>query len=325
MVILPDLARVLLLCVFTFAGSVKLLAFRRTARVVATFGFRPPIPELAAVGLPLVELTAAALLALDALARWGAGLCLILLIAFSCAIVFNLFAGRRPTCHCFGDVGAGSINWSHVTRNCVLAACAVVVLLGKDPDPSCVWPNCVGLNASAALIAGFTAALAFALQLSVHAAATVRSAHAAQQIHTGSLIGSAAANFALPSVAGGTVSLSELVARGAPVLLLFSYSGCASCKRLMRRLANSRPPTPPLTIAVLSCGDDVAAALESERPPGAVLLLDRDRRILRSYRGTAVPSAVLVGSDSTILSDLVVGEAAALELLASIGCPTAAP
>src|SRR5262249_25066090 len=62
-----------------------------------------------------------------------------LLLLFSVGIGVNLAVGRRPNCHCFGQLAASPIGWPTLTRNLALAAVAGWV----------VWQGQHGAGASA--------------------------------------------------------------------------------------------------------------------------------------------------------------------------------
>ena len=62
---------------------------------------------------------------LPAASAWAAAVgMLVLLAVFTAAIVFNLLKGRRPSCNCFGQLGAKPISAGSVVRNAVLGVLA---------------------------------------------------------------------------------------------------------------------------------------------------------------------------------------------------------
>ena len=84
---------------------------------------------LVAAGLPVAELTCAVLLlTADPGATVGAVASALLLAAFTVAIAVNLLQGRRPDCHCFGQLDTGETGWLTVGRNAVLIVIALVPL-----------------------------------------------------------------------------------------------------------------------------------------------------------------------------------------------------
>lgn len=87
-------------------------------------------PELAIPVLPWVEIIIGALL-MTRVQTTAIGLsALVLLCSFSGLILANLLAGHRPVCACFGNFRPRPLGWRHLFRNGVLAALAVISMLG---------------------------------------------------------------------------------------------------------------------------------------------------------------------------------------------------
>lgn len=80
--------------------------------------------------LPLAELAVAATLLPSSTAWWGALGALALLSLFLVGITYNLARGRKPDCHCFGQLHSAPAGWKTLARNGVLAAVAGFVLWG---------------------------------------------------------------------------------------------------------------------------------------------------------------------------------------------------
>src|SRR5438093_6407544 len=98
------LARVVLAGVFGVAALAK-LADREGSRVaMGEFGVPERFAGPLAVLLPAAELTVAVTLLLTPTARGGAVAALALLALFIAAIGANLARGRKPDCHCFGQL-----------------------------------------------------------------------------------------------------------------------------------------------------------------------------------------------------------------------------
>src|SRR3954471_7176668 len=121
-------ARLLLAGVFIVAGIGKLAdpsGFRGTLR-----GFRvgEPLARIGAVALPVAELATAAALLVQPLAIWGAAAALLLLTAFTGAIVNALARGDAPDCGCFGPLQSAAVSRRQVVRNAVLGGLAVFVV-----------------------------------------------------------------------------------------------------------------------------------------------------------------------------------------------------
>jgi len=110
------------------------------------------------------------------------------------------------------------------------------------------------------------------------------------------LLGQPAADFALRSVAGPNVRLSEY--RGDVVLLSFWGSRCGQCApqlAALDRLQATYGSAGLVTLGVNVDDDqDAAKAFADGRHLGFALLLDPAKAVARSYRVDALPMVVLV-------------------------------
>ena len=107
---------------FVVAGASKLAAgptWPVTARDMGAPGFTIPL-------VPWVELAVGAALVAQLAAPTPAIAALVLLVAFTTLIAVRLARGERPSCACFGAWSAEPIGPTHVVRNVVLMALAVV-------------------------------------------------------------------------------------------------------------------------------------------------------------------------------------------------------
>src|ERR1019366_10132460 len=128
MQVLLLVTRVLLAAVFVVAGWGKLADPKGSRESMDDFGVPHSLGPLLAFLLPLAELASAIALIPVASAWWGAAGVLALLVLFMAAIGVNLARGRRPNCHCFGQLHSAPVGWKTLARNTVLSALAVLVL-----------------------------------------------------------------------------------------------------------------------------------------------------------------------------------------------------
>src|SRR3954454_4906046 len=120
--------RLVLAGVFLVAGVGKLTdlpGFRETLRA---FGASERLVPIGAVALPIAELATAAALLVQPLAIWGAAAALLLLTAFTGAIVNALARGDAPDCGWLGPLQSASVSRRQVVRNAVLGGLAVFVV-----------------------------------------------------------------------------------------------------------------------------------------------------------------------------------------------------
>src|SRR5918994_808145 len=137
-------ARLLLALIFLVAGVAKLADRAGSRQAVVDFGLPARLATPLGVLLPLAELAVAAALVPISTAWWGAVGALALLLLFVLGIAVNLARGRKPDCHCFGQLHSAPAGWKTLLRNGVLAAVAgFVVWEGRDSGGG-VGPSALG-------------------------------------------------------------------------------------------------------------------------------------------------------------------------------------
>lgn len=320
------LARILLAALFGFAGIAKLLDLKGSKKAMEDFGVPEWLAGPTGYCLPIVEILVACLLIPARTASWGALGSVVLLTVFVIGIAVNMARGKRPDCHCFGQLHSEPIGISTLLRNVFLAAVAGGLL----------WmaPNQPGLSLSAAMnmiFAGHTIISAFGVGLVLALAAqayltfhlfrqngrlllrieALESAHgpvlqpAASQ-RAGLPIGSPAPRFELSLARGRTGSLDRLLELGKPVLLLFSDAACGPCKALMPELVGwQRQHAEKLTFALVTRG--VSKEKSSGLPDLEHIFIQEDREVAAKYLAFGTPSAILVGKDGLVGSSIAAG------------------
>src|SRR5690242_15962461 len=114
-------SRLLLTLVFLVAGLAKLADLSESRKAMVDFGVPAFLVAHLGIGLPLTELTIAIALLPASTAWWGAIGTLALLLIFIAAISYNLARGRKPDCHCFGQIHSEPVGWPTLFRNSLLA------------------------------------------------------------------------------------------------------------------------------------------------------------------------------------------------------------
>jgi peroxiredoxin/uncharacterized membrane protein YphA (DoxX/SURF4 family) len=333
-------ARLLLAAVFLVAGVAKLVDRAGARKAAADFGLPDRLATPVAFVLPLAELAVAAALIPTATAWWGAVGALLLLLLFAAGIAANLARGRKPDCHCFGQLHSAPAGRPTLARNVALAGVAgLVVWQGPDEaGPSAVaWlgdlttGELIGLVA-AALLAMAVAGLAGlvlnlmhqngrlllrieALETSVGGAREAGAEAAVQE--PGLPVGTPAPPFSLPGLHGEILTLDFLRAAEKPVLLLFSDPGCAPCDALLPEVGRwQREHQETLTTALISRGDPEANRAKAGEHGVKNVLVEEAREVSAAYGEVGTPSAVVIHPDGTIGSPLA-GGADAIRALVS--------
>jgi methylamine dehydrogenase accessory protein MauD len=321
--------RLVLAVVFLVAGMAKLADREGSRSALVGFGIAEWLARPMAVLLPLVELVVAGALLPENTAWWSAAGALVLLAAFMVAISVSLARGRTPDCHCFGQIHSAPAGLSTLGRNGVLAAAAAVVV-AQGPDgagPSAVSGlSALNAGAWAALAAGVvTLALAVGgwlilallrqhgrLLLRVEALeARLRQVGltdaAAELPFVGLPVGARAPAFDLPELSGSSVSLDQLLARGRPVLLLFSEPQCRPCAELLPLVSRWQDADRErLSVVVISQGEPTANG-ELTSLGIRDVLLQAEREVAAAYEVPGTPGAVLIEPGGGIASAVALG------------------
>jgi thiol-disulfide isomerase/thioredoxin len=263
------------------------------------------------------------------------------LLIFVAGIGYNLARGRTPDCHCFGQLHSAPAGWSTLIRNLVLAALAALVVLVGPSTVAFDLGNWLGTLAPPQRIELIGGLVVLVMLIGIFwlvwqvlrqqgrlllrlEAVEARLAEAGLGVQAGSAaqlgleIGQLAPSFRLTSVQGETLGLSDLLARGKPVLLLFANPGCGPCAALLPEVGRwQRDYVNKLTVAVISQG-----SLETNRGKFKAhgitqVLLQQEREVQSAYQVTGTPSAVLIGADGNIASRLAQGADAIRGLVAS--------
>src|SRR5215217_8757325 len=151
------LARLLLFLVFVVAALAKLADRKGSKEAIIDFGLPSSLAGSLGLLLPLAEVAVAIALIPASTALWGAVGALALLLLFVVGIGVNLARGRKPDCHCFGQLHSAPAGWSTLARNGALAALAGFVLwAGYDGvGPSAVsWLGTLSAAQIAGLVVG---------------------------------------------------------------------------------------------------------------------------------------------------------------------------
>jgi peroxiredoxin/uncharacterized membrane protein YphA (DoxX/SURF4 family) len=324
------ISRLLLAAVFVVSGFAKLFDFPGSKKSMGDFGVPKPLTASAAVLLPLAELTFAIFLLLDSWAWWGAAGVGALLAVFIIGIGISLARGRKPNCHCFGQLSAAPVGWKTLVRNFALLALAGLIL-SRDPE-SVAWPAVgplsrfeillVSLTGVLLLLAGGTLWLLFHM-LRQNGRLLLRLETVEKKLNIdpnaaeipGIPVGDPAPAFELSDLGGETVSLKALSKPGLPVLLVFAEPSCGACEELQPKLAQwQREYSDRLTIVPVSRGHAEANRDRGKRNGVTGIVLQKDREVWDAYQVTATPSAVLI-KEGKIASPLVAGGDAIRDLV----------
>lgn len=250
-------ARFSLAAIFGVAALAK-LADRSGART-ALIAFGVPRAAAPIVGTALIATEFGIATLLVAGNRAGAVMAVSMLAGFAAMVLANLVGGRRPECHCFGQLSSGPLGWPTLARNGSFAALAAFVALdGQFGCPLTVF----GI-----------------VMLALWLGPTARRRWMART--------SAAGSLALPDRAGNIWTLDKLRETRRPLVLVFSQPGCGACELLLPEVARWQDElTGRVSVALVNGGP------AGHRVP--IELVDERRVAFAAFGITATPSAVLI-------------------------------
>jgi peroxiredoxin/uncharacterized membrane protein YphA (DoxX/SURF4 family) len=326
------IARLVLAGVFALAGVAKLSDLEGSRKAIIDFGLPAVLASPLALLLPLAELAVAAALIPASTAWWSA---LGLLMLFVVGISLNLARGRKPDCHCFGQLHSAPAGWKTLARNGVLAAVAGFVLwegYGVAGPSAISWLGALSAAQLLALVGGvlvlsllagqwwFLAHLLRqngrllvrleAVEESVAAGGGLALSQNGTALHQaeGLPVGSEAPEFGLSGLHGETLTLEALRASGKPVLLFFTDPGCGPCNAMLPDVGRwQEEHAQKLTLALLSRGEVEESKTKAQEHGLKSVLVQKDWEVSESYDVRGTPSAVLISPEGKISSPVAGG------------------
>ena len=341
------IVRLILALVFLVAGVAKLADRAGSRQALIDFGVPKSLTTPLGILLPLAELAVAVALIPTSTAWWGALGALALLVLFVAGISINLARGRKPDCHCFGQLHSAPVGWSTLLRNGVLAAVAGLILWeGREGvGPSAVsWLGALS-SVQLLLLAGGLFALGllavegwFLIHLlrqngrllvrlelleqrvaSGEGAAPEAEAPQAEP-EAGLPVSTEAPAFSLRGLYGETLTLEALRARGKPVMLLFTDPNCGPCTAMLPELGRwQQEHAGRLTVTLISRGTPEENRTKSAEHGLTSVLLQGDWEVSEAYQVAGTPSAVIVEPDGKVGSPVAAGPEAIRSLVARTG------
>jgi peroxiredoxin/uncharacterized membrane protein YphA (DoxX/SURF4 family) len=324
-------ARLFLAAVFAVAGVAKLVDRAGARRSARAFGVPDALAPAFAVLLPAAELICAAALVPARSASWGAAGALILLVLFIAAIVVNMALGRRPDCHCFGQLHSSPAGWKTLSRNVALAAIAWYVGSGFSRTYPSLTLDTTALLVLVVAAQAVIGAVLFYQVLRQNGRMLLRLDAIEAQLGLGERknepalagleAGSVAPDFRLARLDGGTATLASLWEDGRSVILFFTEPNCQGCDELLPQVGKwQHEHTDRVTVVPVSRGDVQANRTKARAHNIQGMLLQKDREVADAFRADRTPSALLVTAGQ-ISSPLALGPDAIRALLKQATMP----
>jgi len=333
------IARVLLAGVFAVAGITKLADRSGSRQAIIDFGLPSALAAPLGLLLPLAELAVAAALIPTSTALWGAMGAMVLLLLFVVGIAVNLAHGRKPDCHCFGQLHSAPAGWKTLARNGALAAVASFILWqgwnnGGDVGPSAIaWLGALTTAQLLGLVGGVVVLALLAgqwwflvhllrqngrllVRLEAVEATFAQGGGVVAPSANGTLVdqaeglpvGSPAPEFGLSGLHGETLTLDALRSSGKPVMALFTAPGCGPCNALLPDVGRwQEEHAQKLTVALVSRGEVEENKTKASEHALKNVLLQNDWEVSESYEVRGTPSAVLIAPDGKVASPVAGG------------------
>jgi peroxiredoxin len=351
-------ARLLLAATLLLAGAAKLADRAGSRKAIIDFGLPAALAPTLGLLVPVAELLTAVLLLPLATAWIGAIGAATLLLVFMGLIGYNLALGRRPECHCFGQIHSEPVGWLTMVRNVVLAALAGLVVW-QGPErvgvSAFAWlgdltiGEAVGLVLGVLGLAGVAALTWFLTQIlaqqgriltrlealearpaggPVPTASPTTARNGTPAAPQGLPVGAPAPAFTLPDLEGRRTSLADLLAPRKPVLLLFVDPNCGPCSALLPEAANwPREHSDMFTLVLMSRGTPKDNRKKVAGNHGfRHVLLQEKYEVSERYSTLGTPSAVLVRPDGRMASFVAPGADAIKALVArTVASPASTP
>lgn len=308
MLLTTVLLRIALSAIFGVAGVTKLVDPRGTRDAVKNFGAPEPLAPALSLALPIVELLIAAGLLFANTTAASALAALSILVLFVVAISVNLARGHTHDCHCFGQIYSRPLGWPTLARNVIFALGAFFVWWRASTQTSSSIPaGLAQLNSSewVLLLNSIAAIVAVLIYLQRR---QKQSAVETPQAAPGLPLDSVAPSFELAAYAGGTISLTQLLAYGKPVLLIFTNPTCGPCVVLFAEVKDwQETHSEQLTIALISFGTIKENFVNVARNRLGHVLLQQQREVAERYGANVTPTAVVVDTKGRIASPIAAG------------------
>jgi thiol-disulfide isomerase/thioredoxin/uncharacterized membrane protein YphA (DoxX/SURF4 family) len=332
------IARLVLAVVFILAGVGKLSDLKGSRKAITEFGLPAVLASPLALLLPLAELGVGAALIAASSAWWGALAALGLLVLFVVGISINLARGRKPDCHCFGQLHSAPAGWKTLARNGVLAAVAGFVLWagyeGGGAGPSALfWLGALSTAQLLGLLGGVVVLSLLAGQwwflvhlLRQNGRLLVRleaveatlaegpSVLSPSQNGTpvrqaeGLPVGTEAPQFNLSGLYGESITLAALRSSDKPVMLLFTDPGCGPCNAMLPEVGRwQEEHEKKLTLSLVSRGEVEENKTKAQEHALKNVVLQKDWEVSEAYQVRGTPSAVLISADGKIASPVAGG------------------
>lgn len=330
--------RIGLAAIFGLAGISKFLDLDGSEKAFKDFGVPAAIARPSSIALSVLEIIIAGLF-LSRATSWFAALgALFLLILFVGQMIYQMAKGNAPDCHCFGQLHSEPVGKKSLIRNIAFALPAgFMVFQGRENQGLNVAERSSDLMQLifGVAIMAFLAVVVFHLRkISEQQSEIMKRMDVMELVardggevtrdeaghpHGGLPIGTVFPDFALPDLAGNTVSLTDLRSANLPVLFLFVSPTCNPCKALVPEFEQWQDDLrDKVKLVFVTTGKAEENAEKFAGEASKLLLVQKERELSDIVKAQWTPTAVLMDRHGRIASHVAAGDAAIRELVAKI-------
>ncbi len=336
--------RLFLAGIFVLAGVGKLLDLEGSKKAVEGFGVPEGLSKPAAVLLPIAELVIAVLLLFVQTSWLGAIAGGALLLVFVGGMLWQMWQGNAPDCHCFGQIHSEPVSKKSLARNVAFVLLAGFLVVqgqanqGLDIlDSSNDFGETSGMQIILGLaVLGFLAAIVYflktiseqqtqimrrieVLELLSHESGKEIERDDVSDPATGFPIGSLVPEFELPNLAGEKVSFETILPSDNPTLLFFVSPSCNPCEALIPDFKQWQMDLGKgLNFAFISAGKAKDNLKKFGEEGFENMYLQDDNEISELFGAEWTPTAILINADRTLASRPAAGDTAIKEIVENI-------
>lgn len=344
MEILLLIIRLFLFGIFALAGIGKLYDLEGSKKAVEAFGVPESLSKGAAILLPLLEIAIAISLLFVQTSWYGAMAGAALLTIFVAGMLWQMWQGNAPDCHCFGQIHSEPVSKKSLLRNAAFVVLAVfLIITGSENQGLDILSNSNNFSEANAMqiilgfvVVGFLAAIVFFLKkISEQQTQIMRRIEVLELISheggkeverddvndpaTGLPIGSMVPAFEIPNIEGVKTSFERILPSDNPTLLVFVSPSCNPCEALIPEFQQwQKDLGKRVNFAFISSGEAKDNEKKFGEPGFENLFLQEENEISELFGAEWTPTAILVNADRTLASRPAAGDTAIRELVEKV-------
>ncbi len=337
--------RLFLFGIFALAGIAKLFDLDGSEKAVEGFGVPAVLAKPISILLPIAEVVIAILLLFTQTSWFGAVGGSALLLVFVGGMLWQMWQGNAPDCHCFGQVHSEPVSKKSVARNAAFVLLALfLVASGQRNQGLNIFDSSNNLSSDMnamqiifglAVIAFLAAIVYFLKTISEQQTQIMRRIEVLELIShdggkevarddvsdpaTGLPIGSLVPAFELPNLEGKKISFETILADDNPTLLLFVSPSCNPCEALIPEFQEwQKDLGKRLNFAFISTGKVKDNLKKFSEPGFENMFLQTENEISEMFGAEWTPTAILVNADRTLASRPAAGDTSIRGLIEKI-------